>query len=223
MLTAIPGAQLITPQEARGRIEPLLKPHLPAGDLALVLDREFSLDDEYDRRSVLILPDGAEVPGDLVLDHDQSPFDSSGWRGILALGDLMVAGDILGENTDGGPFLVTAGTLSVRHIIKAGAPLAVCGRLTASGHIYCHYNHGSFRALGGLKAAGLIIDDQLFQLEGPVEAASFIFGVDDPEERLHPDLMWETEESCSEVMDDVSDEIIARIKSGQPVLREKAA
>lgn len=220
MLTFIPGAQLITAQQARALIEPLLRPFLPAADLAAALDREFSLDDEYDQRSVLTLPGNAVVPGDLVLDHDQAPYDSTGWRGVLALGRLTVTGDILCENTDGGPFLVAAGDLAVRHIIKAGAPFAVCGRLTASGQIYCHYNHGSFRALGGVRAQSLIIDDQLYQFEGPVEAPSFIFGVDDPEEWLHRDLIWEAEESCSEVMDDVSEEIIARIKSGKPVLRE---
>lgn len=220
MLTSIPGARLVTPLEARALIEPLLKPFLANADLAITLDRELSLDDEYDRRSVLVLPDGAELPCDLVLDHGQSPYDRTGWRGIVALGALSVNGDILGENTDGGPFLVVSGELAVRHIIKSGPALVACGRLAATGHIYCYYNHGSFRALGGVRAQGLIIDDQLYQFEGPVEAPSFIFGVDDPEERLHRDLIWETEESCSEVMDDVSEEIIARIKSGKPVLRE---
>lgn len=222
MIASISGARLITPQEARVFIEPLLQPFLAPEDLAFALDRELSLDDEYDRRSVLTLPDGADVPGDLMLDSSESVYDASGWRGVLALGRLTVRGDILAEDPDGAPFLVTAGDLHVRQIIKGGAALVVRGQLEASGRIYCFYNHGSFRALGGVTARGLIIDDQPYQIEGAVEAPAFILGVDDPGEKLVEDLLWETDDGF-EPVDEMEEEIIARLKDGRPVLRGEVA
>lgn len=217
MPLSIPGAELISPEAAHDLIEPVLKPHLSAADLKFALDRELSLDDEYDRRRVLALPDGAVVPSNLVLDFALSPYDSSGWRGIVALGRLTVEGDILAENMDGGPFLVTRGDVSVRHIIKAGAPLAAGGRITASGIVYCCYNHGSFRALGGLTAKGLIIDDPHFQLKGSVDAVTYIGGVDSAAEKFVPDLLEEDEDGIR-LMDDASEEIITRMKGGRDVL-----
>jgi len=220
MSIPIPGARLISPEEARVLIEPVLKPHLKAKDLQYTLDRELCLDDEYDRRGVLELPDGTTIAGDLVLDFDAAEYEGKRYRGVVALGDLAIDGDILAENPDAGPFLAVCGGLAVRQVIKGGAPMIVGGKLTATGLIYCFYNnHGRLRALGGLKARGLIVDDQKIDIKKPIEVDVKALKARDLAEALLPDLLSENEDGKIVPMDDVGEEIIARMKAGQPVLK----
>ena len=220
MSISIPGARLISAEEARAVIEPVLKPHLNAKDLQYALDRELCLDDPYDRRGVLELPDGTVIDGDLVLDFDAAEYEGKRYRGVVALGQLTIKGDILAENPDAGPFLAVCGELGVRQIIKGGAPVIVGGRLTAAGLIFCFYNnHGRLRALGGLKARGLIVDDQKIDIKKPIEVRVKALKARALADVLVPDLLSEDEKGKSVPMDDVSAEIIARMKAGRPVLR----
>ena len=220
MTISISGARLISAEEARAVIEPVLKPHLNAKDLQVVLDRELCLDDEYDRRGVLELPDGAVIDGDLVLDFDAAEYEGKRYRGVVALGQLTIKGDVLAENPDAGPFLAVCGELGVRQIIKGGAPVIVGGRLTAAGIIFCFYNnHGRLRALGGLKAQGLIVDDQKVDIKKPIDVQAKALKTRALADVLVPDLLSEDEDGKFCPMDDVGAEIISRMKAGQPVLR----
>ena len=220
MSISIPGARLISAEEARAVIEPVLKPHLNAKDLQYALDQELCLDDPYDRRGVLELPDGTMIDGDLVLDFDAAEYEGKRYRGVVALGQLTIKGDILAENPDAGPFLAVCGELGVRQIIKGGAPVIVGGRLTAAELIFCFYNnHGRLRALGGLKARGLIVDDQKIDIKKPIEVQVKALKARALADVLVPDLLSEDEKGKSVPMDDVSAEIIARMKAGKPVLR----
>jgi hypothetical protein len=168
---------------------------------------------------VLELPDGAVIDGDLVLDFDANEYDGKHFRGVVALGQLTIKGDILAENPDAGPFLAVCGGLDVRQIIKGGAPMIVGGRLTAAGLVFCFYNnHGRLRALGGLKAQGLIVDDQKVDIKKPIEVQAKALNARALADVLAVDLLSEDEDGNFVPMDDVGAEIIARMKAGRPVL-----
>lgn len=218
-MTMFSTATLVSTEDARSRLTPALAQHMRGADLEVMLDRELMLDDATDRSGVLVLPGGVAIDGDLLLDFETAIHRGQGFRGIVALGALEVRGDILNTNCDGGPFLVVLGPLTVRHIIKGGAAVAVAGPLASSGTIYCAYNHGSFRAWGGLKAEAIIVDDHLFELAGPIDAIRLVLGEEDPFAYLLPELLWEEE---GVPMDDLGDELIARIKAGVPIFRTDA-
>ncbi len=220
MKAYIPGARLIPAQEAMAIIETIVKPHASDTVLRFVVDRELCLGDEYDRSGVLELPNGTVIDGGLKLDFDASNYQGQTFRGIVVLGDLDITGDILAEDCDAGPFLVVCGRLRVRNIIKGGAPIIVGGRVTAEGIIFCFYNnHGCLRAYGGLKAQGLLVDDQQTDIKEPIEVRAMALDSEGLARVLVEDLLAEDEDGQILPMDDVSDEIISRMKSDKPVLR----
>lgn len=214
----VAGSTLISADEGRALVAPFLSRHLKGRDLDIALDNELMFADEYDRSGVLTLPDGAVIDGDLLLDYD----DEASFRGIVALGALTVTGDIVNENCDGGPFLVVLGPLQVRHILKGGTTVIAGGPVTASGTIYCSYNHGSFRAWGGLTADALIVDDQRYEITGPADVTKLVLGEDDVARYLVPDLLWEEDDGSVVPMDDLEDEITSRIRAGEPIFRADA-
>jgi hypothetical protein len=222
----IPGAKLIPAEEARRLVAPLLAHHHKGSDLERTLDDDLML--SADAGEVLALPDNSVIDGDLALDWEAATYDGRRFRGILALGRLTVNGDIRNDNWDGGPFLVALGPLSVRHVLKRGAPLVAFGPLDASGIIYCEYNHGLFRALGGIKSQGIIMDDHSHQLAGPVDAPLAVLdpGAPDarnPQDTLLPDF-FEEEDDHGHVyqIDDLNVILRDRILAGQPVFRADA-
>jgi hypothetical protein len=222
----IPGAKIIPAAQARSIIAPLLAPFLPRRDLDSVLDDELVLADPYDTRGILTLPDGTRIDGDLELDWEVAQVAEREFRGVLALGTLDIVGDIRCDDWDGGPFLATLGPLHGRHIFKRGATLLAFGPLDMSGTIYCEYNHGSFRALGGVRAQGMIIDGHDHQIVGPVNAVTAVLGsgwpdARDPRETLLPEFFLE-EDGEVEPIDDLGAVLQARIKSGKPVFRDDA-
>ncbi len=212
-------AELIPPEEAHALLAPILAGHLAGRDLQIALDDELCLADEYDRGGILLLPDGARISGDLKLDYDAAAHGGRTYRGIIALGDLRVAGDILNDDTDGGPFLVVLGALSVRHIIKGGAPIIVVGPLGATGIIYCEYNHGSFRAWGGSSANGIVIDDQPYDIAAPVKGPLAVLWNGEAHHHLLPEFFYEEDDGTIQPVDDLSEELKSRIRSGQPIFR----
>jgi hypothetical protein len=216
---AISGGSFQSREAAKSTIEAVLEPHLGPDERQDVLGRELCLDDDYDRSGVLVLPDGVTIDGDLILDFDAAEYEGRPFRGVIALGQLNITGDLLAENSDGAPFLVVRGGLNVRHIIKGAAPLIVGGPLVVSGLAYIFYNHGHFRAYGGLEAPGLIVDDQGIDIRGPVAVAVQALDVADLADVLSDDLLEEDEDGNIVVMEDYHEELVERIKAGQPVLR----
>jgi len=216
------NAEIVSVDVARALVAPALARHMAGADLTIALDHELILGDAYDRRGVLMLSDGAVIEGDLLLDHDTAVHDGVPFRGVIAQGALTVRGDIVNENCDGGPFLVTLGTLGVRHILKGGAPMMAASPVVAAGTIYCAYNHGCFRAWGGVAAQAVIIDDHLHEITGPVDAIKVVIREDDLAVYLVPELLWEEEDGSVGPMDDLGDEILTRIRAGTPVVRPDA-
>lgn len=216
------GAKMITAKEARGFIEPKLAAHLEGYDLTMALDEEIMLSNGYSGE-VLTLPDGAVIDGNLMLEWEKARYQGKPYRGILALGRLTINGDILNDNWDGGPFLVVMGPLTVQHVFKRGAPMIVFGPITAKGTIYCEYNHGVFRALGGIVAQGVVIDDQTTQFAGYIDAVMVdLYGVD-AADALLPQFFEEADEfGRAYPIDDVGKVLKARIRAGHPIFRTDA-
>jgi hypothetical protein len=169
---SIAGARPIALSEARALIDPYLD--------ADIIDCDLMLGATEGDGSVLLMADGTVIEGDLALEWETASLSGAGVRGQLAEGRLAITGDITNANWDGGPFLVALGETHVRHIIKRGAPLVFASPLHASGSIYCEYNHGSFRALGGMRAEALINDDHDCELHDPVDAIVYFTRTDDP-------------------------------------------
>jgi hypothetical protein len=222
----IPGAKVVSADEARRIIAPLLAPFLAPRDLQSTLDDELVLGDPFDTRGVLVLADGTHLDGNLDLSWETADAAEQPYRGVLALGDLDIAGDIRNDSWDGGPFLAALGKLHGRHIFKRGAPLLAFGPVVMSGTIYCEYNHGSFRAFGGVSAQGMIIDDHDHQIVGPVNAAMAVLRSGwndgrDPRETLLPEFFME-EDGEVEPIDDLGAILQERIKAGEPVFRPDA-
>lgn len=216
------NARIITVDEARTLVTPVLASFMAKADLEIALDHELMFADDYESSGILALPDGAVVEGDLVLDPDEAVAGGTSYRGIIALGALTVTGDIVNACCDGGPFLVTLGPLHVRHILKGGATMIAVGPVTALGTIYCSFNHGGFRAWGGVTAQAIFIDDQLYEIAGHVEAVKLVLGEDDPAGYLVPELLWEEDDGSLIPMDDFGEEVTARIKAGEPVFQAEA-
>jgi hypothetical protein len=218
----IPTARIISTDEARALIEPALAPRLPARDLKIALDDELGFADAYDRRGVLLLPEGAMIHGNLRLDYETAAYGNEPYRGILALGSLTVLGDVINDNVDGGPFLIVRGALSVGNMLKGGAPVIVFGPLVSPGMIYCEYNHGTFRAYGGIAAQGLIIDDQSHDIAGPVSGVKLVMGEDDASDYLLPEFFYADNDGTMEAIADLGAVLKARIRAGRPIFRDDA-
>lgn len=218
----IPNAKIVSAAEARALIAPALARRLPSRDLQIALDDELNFADPYDRSGVLLLPDGAMIDGDLRLDYEVATYQGRPYRGVLALGTLVVSGDIINENVDGGPFLVVCGGLIARQIFKGGSSFIIFGRLITPGMIYCEYNHGSFRAYSSVRAAGIVIDDQSCQISGPVRGLKLDLWRDDATQYLLPEFFCENDEGALEPIDDLSEVLKERIRAGQPIFRDDA-
>lgn len=218
---AFADARIVSRAEARALILPHLAARMPRRDADLTLDIELGLADDAGEDGVLLLPFAADCPRDLVLDYDVAVHGGQRYRGILAPGSLTVEGGIRNDDIDGGPFLVVLGCLSVRHVIKGGAPLICFGPLVSPGVVYCQYNHGSFRAYGGIAAQGIVIEDQRYAIAGPVSGVRLVVGKDDAVARLLPEF-FAAHGANLELVADFGRMLEGRIRRGEPVFRRDA-
>ncbi|MEI9902518.1 MAG: hypothetical protein WDN31_23250 [Hyphomicrobium sp.] len=216
----IADARIVSIEEARAYVAPLLARHLSPPDLQAALDNDLMFADAYDRSGVLLLPEGAQIAGDLRLDHAMATYDGRPFRGILALGALWVEGDIVNDAADSGPFLVVLGCLCVRHIIKGGSPVIVMGPLVSPGVIYCQHNHGSFRAFGGIAALGIIIEDRRYHIAGPVSGVRLIMAEDDASDFLLPRFFCADDDGTIEPIEDFEEVLKRHIRSGAAIFRD---
>lgn len=223
----IANAWLIPAGEARALVAPWFAKHHRGADLARTLDDDLMFGGT-DTGDVLAVPAGTAIDGDLLLDWEAAQFDGKRIRGILALGRLTITGDIRNDNWDGGPFLIALGPLSVRHVLKRAAPLIAFASLNASGTIYCEYNHGMFRALGGVSARGIVMDDHSHELADPVDAPLAVLDegaghARAPHEVLMPELFDEEDEyGRIYPIDDLNVTLRRRILNGEAVFRPDA-
>ncbi len=216
----IPDAKIVSIDEARALIAPVLARHLADRDLQITLDSELMFADDHDRSGVLLLPAGTVIDGALRLDYETAEYEGQSYRGVLALGALAVSGGIHNDNVDGGPFLVVLGGLTARQILKGGATFIVAGPVTSPGMIYCEYNHGAFRAFGGVAAQGIILDDQSHEIAAPISGIKLDLWKDDARQYLLPEFFYEDDQGSLEPIDDLSELLKARILAGAPIFRD---
>jgi hypothetical protein len=116
----------------------------------------------------------------------------------------------------------------VRHVLKRGAPIVAFAPIDASGVIYGEYNHGTFRALAGLRAQGVIMDDHCHELKGPVDAPIVVLDPGSADAREPRDVLlpefFDAEDEYGRVypIDGLSVALRQRILAGHPIFRADA-
>lgn len=114
----------------------------------------------------LLLPGGTRLDS-LELDFGQALLGREIKAGVIVDGDLTIGGALHNDEGDFGPFLVVLGTLTVKNVAIAGAPLHVEGDLEVE-NFHGFYNHGSTRVEGALDAGLFIAQDYGVTLNGAV-------------------------------------------------------
>ena len=153
--------------------------------------------------------------GDLELDFDR--FDH---LGLLVDGDLEVTGSVLITSNLGGPFLLVSGNLRARNVVAGDGEMLIEGDADVDGLLLGIGNDGHL-AISGETRAGLIIsEDHSMHIE---TKSTYWKERDWPSgmplsEYLHRDVPVERTDEAFEVAD--RQLLIARIRAGQPVVRD---
>ena len=209
----IEDARLVSPAVARKLVAPVLAPRLAARRLDIALLKDLLLPGADDAGDVLLLPDGAVIDGDLLLDWPDAKYEGRSYRGVVAAGALTVTGDILNETDDPGNFLVALGDLRARSIVQSAMTLVATGSIMASDRISCELSRGSLRAYGGLRARELIIGDERLDIAGSADALKLVLMDVDASELLLPDLFYGDCCAAASSAGDLGRALGARIKA----------
>lgn len=128
---------------------------------------------------ILVYEGDAYIDGNLNLDWEMGWVDddldwrkslniqgeSSGHFGVVGLvvtGNLEVNGLIANVNSNEGPFLYVGGDVKAQSVIGGGAYIRIAGDVTATEAVFGHYNDGSLKIGGKVKAPVVISDDHDF-------------------------------------------------------------
>jgi hypothetical protein len=163
----------------------------------------------------LTLPAGTRIQGDLAIEYDD--LLEHRVATVAALGDLVVDGRILNDNSDGGPFFIVDGNLSARQIVKGGAQFLVLGSVRSSDLVFCDYNHGRFLVAGGIDTPVLIMNDQKLEAAGPISGKI----IDDEEGNMREHLVPEVFADPDDAEDEWPDGALVRerLAAGLPILK----
>lgn len=167
------------------------------------------------------------LSGNLLLDPN-SEWDDH--QGLVVIGNLTVARNIVNEDIEGGAFLYVTGALKATNLIAGGACITVSGGAEIDELILAHYNDGVLH-IGGETKAGLVISDDHAT---SITTSATVWNSHDTivgmplSEFLHADIPIETDPYDED--DDDSDvltvdtfepaDIIAHIASGRSALRD---
>ena len=124
---------------------------------------------DHPEKTALVLPPGALIEDDLILESDAEPF-TFGFSCIIAAGDLTVTGRIFNSDLESGPSLIVAGQLKAGDIIKAASAIVVLGTVDVAGVTLCDGDNGAFLVGGSLITRGLIDCDHEILVAGDVKA-----------------------------------------------------
>ena len=199
--------------------------------------------EDFEPSGVVAVVDGdLAVQDDLLLDWEHPQWTRDGRRiaGLLVTGDLEVAGSIVNETGDFGPFLVVLGSLSAHHGVFGGSLAVAKGDATFSGLLIGHYNHGAMIFQGTTRAALIIYDDHHMEYDSPSPiweygtsnfgeplshylAPTVPVGVSEDDETVEvlsgvprPGESTPTVHGYVETFES----LLAHIRSGQPILRD---
>jgi hypothetical protein len=162
------------------------------------------------------------VEGDLAIDGAllSDWKQGHGAAGLIVTGALSVNGPIINASRNGGPFLVVAGKTRAKAIVAGGAEFLFVGDAEVEEIVVGEYNDGILRFLGALKVPVAVTNDHHFEVGGKFDGRWL-----DPFDEghawasvLHADIAVSKDEDGNEDFD-VVDQLLPRIRSGQPVLR----
>lgn len=125
---------------------------LNSGELAYLI-RVFL---ERTGSNVLLWEAGKVVDGDLHCYRNSERVRRDRVGAVVCLGDLTVTGDVVLCDLEYTPFLLVAGTLRARNVVKGSQPLFVLGDVALQGYYLGIGNDGLLRVGGDLDAAGYI-------------------------------------------------------------------
>jgi hypothetical protein len=125
---------------------------LNSGELAYLI-RAFL---ERTGSNVLLWEAGKVVDGDLHCYRNSEPMRQNRVGAVVCLGDLTVTGDVVLCDLEYTPFLLVAGALRARNVVKGPQPLFVLGDIALQGYYLGIGNDGLLRVGGDLDAAGYI-------------------------------------------------------------------
>jgi hypothetical protein len=163
------------------------------------------------------------VDGDLRIDGDLALDWSDGWAGCAGLvvkGNLDVAGNLVNENSNNGPFLLVGGNLHAKNVVAGGAFIAIQGDALIDELLLGHYNDGNISIAGTTRAALILSDDHAMTVntESPYwNGHAMPYGMP-LSDYLHADVKVEIEDDYQHVED--VEELIRRIREGKPVVRD---
>lgn len=171
---------------------------------------------DHPEKKALVLPQGALIEGDLLLDADVAPFDAD-IGCVVASGDLKVTGRILNANGEEAPSLLVGGSLQAGELIKAASGIVVIGSVAVSGLILCDGDNGALLVGGSLTATGLIDCDHEILVVGDVRATVASDDLGNMRSLLVPDVFEDPDDPTNEWPE--GDLIRDRLLAGQPVLK----
>lgn len=174
----------------------------------------------HPERRALLLPPGALVEGDLVLDFEVEPF-ASGFSCLIAPDDLTVTGRIFNEDVDEAPFLLVGGSLKAGELVKAASGIIVLGSVVVDGLVVCDGDNGALLVGGNLTARCLIDCDHEILVAGDVNAQVASDDLGNMRALLVAEVFEEPEDPTNEWPE--GDLIRDRLLRGLPVLRPEAA
>jgi hypothetical protein len=171
---------------------------------------------DHPEKKALLLPPGALIEGDLVLDGDAPPFDA-GFGCIVASDDLKVTGRILNANGEEGPSLLVGGSLEAGELIKAASGIVVIGSVVVGGLIVCDGDNGALLVGGNLSARALIDCDHEILVAGEVNATVASDDLGNMRSLLVAEVFEDPDDATNEWPE--GDLIRDRLLAGLPVLK----
>ena len=169
----------------------------------------------YPEGSVLILPAGTVIDGNLVLDWEEDWVQEKSICAIACEGDLTVKGDVVNQVLEGGVLLFVEGDLEAENVVKAGATLMVLGNLNAAGLVIGNYNDGVIRIGGNLRAEAFLLFDHDGCALGEISARQHSDEDTDWAETFVPEVFDEEDDYHPNV-----ERVLARHKAGKSLFLE---
>lgn len=186
------------------------------------------LDDDCFRPDIhFLLVDGSlYLDKDLMLDWGKLEVLAENDRhkiyGLIVLGDLVIDGDMLNTNSDGGPLLLVRGNLVAHNLLAGGADIIVGRDTNIRDVVFSNYNHGGLHVTNNLYTSLLVMRDHCFN----AHAVHALHTVDDdadmePDSEEYPENLRRINEYLDTPIEELED-LEALLEKGLPVLKVSA-
>ncbi|WPV65889.1 hypothetical protein [Chitinophaga sp. LS1] len=117
--------------------------------------------------------------------------DVPDYFGIIVIGDLIVNGNIMNEETDGACSLIVLGNLKAKNVIVGGQLIYVTGYVAVKELLMGIYNHGEFNSQSYVWAPIVVADDYRFHFSDFARVKVLDFNDDDDKDIIKEKLIDE--------------------------------